>query len=46
MLNKLSEEEALLVSTVRSFIDRDVKPSVRDVEHANEYPAAWIDQMK
>ncbi len=46
MLNKLSEEEALLVSTVRSFIDTDVKPSVRDVEHANEYPAAWIDQMK
>jgi butyryl-CoA dehydrogenase len=43
---KLSDEELMLVETVRAFIDRDVKPTVRDVEHANEYPEAWIDQMK
>ena len=36
----------MLVGTVRDFINRDVKPSVRDVEHANEYPHAWIEQMK
>ncbi|MCW2518987.1 MAG: acyl-CoA dehydrogenase [Mycobacterium sp.] len=42
----LSDEEAMLVETVRAFVDRDVKPTVRDVEHANEYPAAWIEQMK
>jgi alkylation response protein AidB-like acyl-CoA dehydrogenase len=36
----------MLVETVRAFIDRDVKPTVRDVEHANEYPEAWIAQMK
>jgi butyryl-CoA dehydrogenase len=42
----LSEEETFLVDTVRAFIDRDVKPAVRDVEHANEYPEAWIEQMK
>ncbi|MGQ9410821.1 acyl-CoA dehydrogenase family protein [Mycolicibacterium gilvum] len=36
----------MLVQTVRAFIDRDVKPTVRDVEHANTYPEAWIDQMK
>lgn len=42
----LAEEEALLVETVRAFIDRDVKPTVREVEHANEYPEKWIDQMK
>jgi alkylation response protein AidB-like acyl-CoA dehydrogenase len=40
------EEETLLVETVRAFVDRDVKPTVRDVEHANEYPEAWIEQMK
>jgi alkylation response protein AidB-like acyl-CoA dehydrogenase len=40
------EEETLLVETVRAFIDRDVKPTVREVEHANEYPEAWIEQMK
>ncbi|OBK20332.1 acyl-CoA dehydrogenase [Mycobacterium asiaticum] len=36
----------MLVATVRAFIDRDVKPTVRDVEHANTYPEAWIEQMK
>jgi alkylation response protein AidB-like acyl-CoA dehydrogenase len=42
----LTDEERLLVETVRVFVDRDVKPTVRDVEHANEYPEKWIDQMK
>jgi len=42
----LTDQETLLVETVRAFIDRDVKPTVRDVEHANEYPEKWIDQMK
>src|ERR1700712_2450795 len=42
----LNEEEAMLVATVRAFVDRDVKPTVREVEHANEYPQAWIEQMK
>jgi alkylation response protein AidB-like acyl-CoA dehydrogenase len=42
----LNDEEAMLVDTVRNFIDRDVKPTVREVEHANEYPEAWIEQMK
>jgi alkylation response protein AidB-like acyl-CoA dehydrogenase len=36
----------MLVETVRSFVNRMVKPTVREVEHANAYPAAWIDQMK
>ena len=43
---KLNDEELMLVATVRAFVDRDVKPSVREVEHANTYPEAWIDQMK
>lgn len=42
----LTDEETLLVETVRAFIDRDVKPTVREVEHANEYPEKWIEQMK
>jgi alkylation response protein AidB-like acyl-CoA dehydrogenase len=46
MTTLLSDEEAMLVDTVRAFIDREVKPTVRDVEHANEYPGAWIEQMK
>ena len=46
MTTTLDVEESLLVETVRDFIDRDVKPTVREVEHANEYPEAWIEQMK
>jgi alkylation response protein AidB-like acyl-CoA dehydrogenase len=43
---KLNEEETFLVKTVREFVDREVKPSVQEVEHANEYPEKWIEQMK
>ena len=42
----LSVEETMLVETVREFVDKEVKPTVRDVEHANEYPEVWIEQMK
>ncbi|WP_077086745.1 acyl-CoA dehydrogenase family protein [Mycobacterium rhizamassiliense] len=44
--SQVNDEEDMLVATVRAFIDRDVKPTVREVEHANDYPAAWIEQMK
>jgi alkylation response protein AidB-like acyl-CoA dehydrogenase len=40
------EDEELLVATVREFIDREVRPTVREVEHRNEYPTRWIEQMK
>ncbi|ORA62963.1 acyl-CoA dehydrogenase family protein [Mycobacteroides franklinii] len=46
MTTLLNDEETMLVDTVRAFVDRDVRPSVREVEHANEYPEAWIEQMK
>lgn len=42
----MNDEEEMLVATVRAFIDRDVKPGIREVEHANTYPEAWIEQMK
>ncbi|MEB8324628.1 acyl-CoA dehydrogenase family protein [Dietzia kunjamensis] len=42
----LNDDEAYLVATVRRFIDREVKPSVREMEHANAYPERWIEQMK
>ncbi|KAA0080279.1 acyl-CoA dehydrogenase [Mycolicibacterium sp. P9-64] len=46
MTTALGVEETMLVKTVREFIDRDVKPSVREIEHANAYPEPWIEQMK
>ncbi|WP_244975616.1 acyl-CoA dehydrogenase family protein [Mycobacterium kubicae] len=42
----MNDDEQMLVATVRAFIDREVKPTVRELEHANTYPEAWIDQMK
>jgi alkylation response protein AidB-like acyl-CoA dehydrogenase len=46
MGTRLSDEEAMLVVTVREFVDKEVRPTVREREHANEYPEVWIEQMK
>ena len=42
----LSTEEQAVVETVADFIDREVRPVVRDMEHANTYPDKLIEQMK
>ncbi|WP_181784389.1 acyl-CoA dehydrogenase family protein [Pseudonocardia pini] len=42
----LSTEERAVVQTVREWVDREVKPVVRDLEHADEYPEKLIEQMK
>ncbi len=42
----LTGEESAIVELVRDFVDRDVKPVVAELEHANTYPAQLIDQMK
>ncbi|WP_189189730.1 acyl-CoA dehydrogenase family protein [Streptomyces albiflavescens] len=45
-LDVLSEDEQFIVSTVHDFVDRDVKPVVQELEHANTYPEALIEHMK
>lgn len=42
----LSDEERAIVDTVREFVDRELRPVVRELEHANRYPEALIEQMK
>jgi alkylation response protein AidB-like acyl-CoA dehydrogenase len=42
----LSAEEQAVVETVRAFVDREVRPVARDLEHADEYPEQLIEQMK
>jgi alkylation response protein AidB-like acyl-CoA dehydrogenase len=39
-------EERAIVDTVREFVDREVRPVVRELEHANTYPEHLIEQMK
>ncbi|MFI6586166.1 acyl-CoA dehydrogenase family protein [Embleya sp. NPDC050493] len=43
---ELDAEETAIVALVRDWVDRKVKPVVRELEHANTYPAKLIDQMK
>ena len=45
-MDGLSEEESAVVALVREFTDNEVKPVVRELEHANAYPEKLIDQMK
>jgi alkylation response protein AidB-like acyl-CoA dehydrogenase len=46
MPNDLSDEEQAIVDTVRDFVDREVRPVVRELEHADTYPEKLIEQMK
>jgi alkylation response protein AidB-like acyl-CoA dehydrogenase len=45
-VSSLPAEEQAIVNTVREFVDREVRPVVRELERADEYPAKLIDQMK
>ena len=45
-MDGLSEEEDAVVALVREFVDREVRPSVRELEHGNVYPDKLIEQMK
>ena len=46
MTDELTSEEAAIVALVREFVDREVRPVVRELEHANTYPEQLIGQMK
>ena len=41
-----AESEALIVASVRSWVDREVRPIARELEHADTYPEALVEQMK
>jgi len=45
-MDGLTEEEATIVAVVRDFVDRDVRPVVRELEHADTYPEKLIEKMK
>nr|WP_275940826.1 acyl-CoA dehydrogenase family protein [Nocardioides zeae] len=42
----MSDEEREVVAMVRDWVEKEVRPVARDLEHANEYPERLIDQMK
>ncbi|MBM7806759.1 alkylation response protein AidB-like acyl-CoA dehydrogenase [Geodermatophilus bullaregiensis] len=45
-MTELSTEERDVVAAVREFVDREVRPVARELEHADTYPEALIEQMK
>ncbi len=45
-MHELGEDEAAIVALVRDWVDREVRPVVRDLEHADTYPEALIEAMK
>jgi alkylation response protein AidB-like acyl-CoA dehydrogenase len=45
-MDELNQDERAMAGLVREFVNRDVKPVARDLEHANTYPDKLIDQMK
>lgn len=45
-MTALSPEERDVVATVRAFVDREVRPVVRELEHAGTYPEALVERMK
>src|SRR5437868_3021529 len=46
MMHALNEEEKAIVAAVRDFVDNEVRPRVRELEHADAYPENLIEQMK
>jgi alkylation response protein AidB-like acyl-CoA dehydrogenase len=42
----LPDDERFIVGTVHDFVDREVRPVARELEHADTYPEALIEQMK
>jgi alkylation response protein AidB-like acyl-CoA dehydrogenase len=42
----MNAEEQAIVDVVADFVDREVRPVARELEHANTYPGELIEQMK
>ena len=45
-MDELNSDERAIVEVVREFVNREVKPVVSGLEHANSYPEKLIEQMK
>jgi alkylation response protein AidB-like acyl-CoA dehydrogenase len=43
---RLDEEERAIVEVVREFVDREIRPAARELEHADAYPGELIERMK
>lgn len=44
--NALSEEDTMILDAINKWLDRDVRPHVLRLDHADEYPTEMVEQMK
>lgn len=40
------EDEQMMLDTINRWCEKDVRPVVMEMEHADEYPHAFVEQMK
>ena len=45
-MDHLTDEQRLIVKTIRQFVDNEVIPVASRMEHDDEYPYALVDQMQ
>ncbi|HVL32092.1 MAG TPA: acyl-CoA dehydrogenase family protein [Actinomycetota bacterium] len=43
---QLTDEQTMIIETVREFVEREVIPVADEMEHADEYPEKIVEQMK
>ena len=41
-----SDDEARLLASIDRWVEKEVKPIVKEYDHADRYPAATVEQMK
>jgi len=42
----MNDDQRALLDTIRRWLEKDVKPKVQQYEHADEYPAEFVDGLK
>lgn len=43
--NSLQQEETMILDSVSRWLEQDVRPHVKALEHADEYPQSMVEQM-
>lgn len=44
--DKMSEQDQMMLDSIDKWLERDVKPHVLRLDHADEYPHEFVEQMK
>ncbi|MEM8741193.1 MAG: acyl-CoA dehydrogenase family protein [Pseudomonadota bacterium] len=45
-MTQISDEDRMMLDAIEKWLERDVRPHVLRLDHADEYPAEMVEQMK